>query len=99
VDVIELHQPWAEEALEQAQHNFRPPGLPVLPLAYLVLMKFQAGRTIDIGDVTRILGQASPAQLEEVRHIFRRYETEGLTDLESLITLGRLELPGGQPNG
>ncbi len=91
VDVIELHRPWATEALQAAQQNIQLPGLPVLPLPYLVLMKFEAGRLIDMGDIGRMLGQATQSQLEDVRRVFRRYNAEGLDDLESLITLGRMD--------
>jgi len=92
VDVLEGRAPWWPAALREAQTNRDAQGLPILPLPYLVLMKFQAGRTIDIGDITRILGQASDEQLKETRRLFQQFEPEGLEDLESLIVLGRLEL-------
>lgn len=98
LDVIELRQPWAADALREAQDNMQPPGIPVLPLHYLVLMKFQAGRVVDIADVTRILGQATAQQRQAVRKLFRRYEPDGLDDLESLIALGRLEFEPGGPD-
>ena len=44
VDVVEMAEPWLPGALEEARQNRNSQGLPVLPLAYLVLMKFQAGR-------------------------------------------------------
>jgi hypothetical protein len=92
VDILEGTASWWPQALREAQSNRDAQGLPILPLPYLVLMKFQAGRTIDIGDVTRILGQASEAHLEATRRLFRQFEADGLEDLESLVMLGRLEL-------
>lgn len=63
----------------------------ILPFPYLILMKFNASRTIDLGDITRMLGLASEANREQVRTLFRRYAPADLDDLESLILLGKLE--------
>lgn len=92
IDVIEGIDPWWPVALEAAQVNRDAQGLPVLPLPYLVLMKFNASRTIDLGDIARMLGLADEAALAQVRNVFRQYAPDGLDDLESLITLGKLEL-------
>ena len=92
LDVLEGHSSWWPQAIAEAQTNLDTQGLPILPLPYLVLMKFQSGRTVDIGDITRILGQADAAALDATRQLFQRHETEGLEDLESLILLGRLEM-------
>ncbi len=91
VDVLELTQPWAAEALEQAARNRDGQGLPVLPLPYLVLMKFDASRVQDIADITRMLGLASQSDLEAVRRLFARRSAEDQADLEALIQLGKLE--------
>jgi hypothetical protein len=61
IDVIEGHDLWWRQALAEAQSNRDEQGLPILPFAYLVLMKFNASRTIDLGDITRMLGLASEA--------------------------------------
>jgi hypothetical protein len=92
VDVFEMADPWLNQALAQAQGNLDIQGLPILPLRYLALMKFQAGRVQDLGDITRMLGQASEDMLDEVRELFARYLPEDIEDLESLIELGRLEM-------
>ena len=92
VDVLEGRAGWWREAITQAQTNRDAQGLPILPLPYLVLMKFQSGRTVDIGDITRILGQADTNSLEATRGLFTTYEPESLEDLESLILLGQLEM-------
>lgn len=92
IDVIEGNQPWVEEALEEAQSNRDVQGLPILPLRFLVLLKFQSGRVQDLADITRMLGQADDTAIESAREAFRKYEPEGLQDLESMITLGKLEM-------
>lgn len=92
LDVVELRTPWARQALAEAQGNCDPQGLPILPLPYLVLMKFEASRVQDLADLTRILGQADEEQLQRVRALFARFHPGDLEDLESLISLGRLEL-------
>lgn len=92
VDVIEGRAPWWPAALQEAQSNRDEQGLPVLPLPYLVLMKFNASRTIDLDEIARMLGLADEVALAQVRHAFRQYAPDDLDDLESLITLGKLEM-------
>ncbi len=55
-------------------------------------MKFNASRTIDLGDITRMLGLADEPALMQVRSVFRQYVPEDMDDLESLIALGKLEM-------
>ena len=61
-------------------------------LAFLVLMKLEASRSIDLGDVSRILGSADASRLDETRAVFRHRAPELVADLESFITLGKLEM-------
>src|SRR5574337_42466 len=90
VDVIESQAPWVSDGLRSLQQD--PQGLPVLDLPYLVLMKVEAGRAQDLADAARMLGSASEPRHQETREIFRRWLPDALDDLESLITLGRLEM-------
>jgi hypothetical protein len=90
VDVIESHAPWVADALRSLAQD--PQGLPVLELPYLVLMKVEAGRAQDLADAARMLGAASEDRRQETRDLFRRWFPDALDDLESLITLGRLEM-------
>jgi len=89
LDVLESGEDWAREAIDHPQNG--PDGLPVISMPYLVLMKIQASRGIDIGDLGRMLGAADDAALNETRGVIRRYLPDGVEDLESLIFLGKLE--------
>ena len=44
VDILEVHEVWWTQAIAQAQTNRDAQGLPILPLPYLALMKFQSSR-------------------------------------------------------
>lgn len=90
--MIEGREAWWAAALHEAQSNRDAQGLPVLPLPYLVLMKFNASRTIDLGDITRMVGLADADALAQVRNVFRQYAPNDVEDLESLIRLGKLEM-------
>lgn len=92
MDVLEVSVGWFHQALAEAERNRDAQGLPVLPLPYLALMKFQAGRVQDLADVTRMLGQADEETLDSVRRLFGQYSRDDLEDLESLIRLGQLEV-------
>jgi hypothetical protein len=92
LDVIESGEAWVHMALIEAKANQDAWGMPVLPLRFLVLMKFQASRVQDVADVTRMLGQASEEQLVAVRATFRQWLPDEMEDLESLIALGQLEI-------
>lgn len=92
LDVIECSEEWIDQALEEARTNRDAQGLPVLPLPYLVLMKFKSGRVQDLADATRMLGQADARMLDSTRRLFARTAPGDLEDVESLITLGQLEM-------
>lgn len=91
IDVIESEASWVKGALAESALNRDLQGLPVLPLPYFSLMKFQAGRAQDLADLTRMLGLATEEHRAAVRSVFAKYEPSGLEDLESLIALGQLE--------
>jgi hypothetical protein len=96
VDVLEGQESWWSEAIEEAQNNRDLQGLPILPLSYLVLSKFKAGRLQNIADISRMLGGATDQELTKVRAVFSQYAApDEIEDLENLIALGKLEF--GQP--
>ncbi|MBI1881596.1 MAG: hypothetical protein HYR94_25730 [Chloroflexi bacterium] len=90
VDIIFGNYPWLAKALAQPHHDAA--GYPVLDLPYLVLMKTDASRGRDIGDLTTMLGLASETELARVRDIINRYAPDVADDIESLIYLGQIEL-------
>lgn len=92
VNALEADAPWLGDALRQAQQNRDLQGLPVLPMPYFVLMKLRSGRTVDIADITRMLGLADDTILEQVRETVRQWEPDALEDIESMILLGRMEV-------
>lgn len=92
LDIIEGDEEWVDLALREASMNVDPQNMPVLPLQYQVLMKFRASRVQDLADMTRMLGQAMEEQLSAVRDLFSTWLPKDMDDLESLITLGRMEL-------
>jgi hypothetical protein len=89
LDVLALAVPWIDEALAHPRRS--PDGLPVIGLPYLVMLKLAASRAQDLADVQRMLGQADDATLAEVRRVVRMYCPQDLEDVDSLVTLGRLE--------
>ncbi|MGP6157168.1 MAG: hypothetical protein ACLPYS_06615 [Vulcanimicrobiaceae bacterium] len=89
--ILWSRQPWAREALAGAGRD--QTGEPVVSLGHLVLMKLDASRGIDQGDLSRMLGLADDVSLEQTRAVVRRYFGHDLAqDLESYIELGRLEV-------
>lgn len=96
IDVVESNLPWTHEAI--AKSNRSPDGLPIAGLPFLVLLKMNASRGVDIGDLSRMLGLASPAELDEVRRVVRLYQPEDADDLEGLIALGAVEFPRSEEN-
>ena len=93
LDVVESREPWVLEALAQVQTD--PQGLPVLSSPYLALMKVQASRTQDLADLSRMLGLASADERQATWRVFSRWHPGALEDLESLISLGELEIAAG----
>jgi len=89
VDMIFGKDPWLKEALAKPARD--PAGYPVIKLPYLILLKMAAQRAQGWADVSRMLGLASDADLDEVRAVVARYAPEDSEDLESLIFIGKQE--------
>jgi hypothetical protein len=89
VDILFGNHPWLKEALRNPARDLA--GYPVIKLPYLVMMKMEAQRTRDLGDLGTILGWASDADLDEVRAVVAHYVPEDLEDLKSLIFIGKKE--------
>ena len=91
LDVLYGDARWVPAALNAAATNRDGQGMPIIPLPYLILMKFVASRAQDVADITRMLGQATHVQIADVHAVFEQWLPGNDDDLESLITLGRLE--------
>ncbi|MEW6102537.1 MAG: hypothetical protein AB1630_01765 [bacterium] len=91
IDVIELDESY-EDAVSLAQNNRDLQGLPIMPLEYLILLKYKSGRVQDIADISRMLGQAGDEKINDVRELFKALLPQEIKDLESLLELGKLEL-------
>ena len=89
VDVLTSAQPWTSNAL--ANPSYDAAGYPVIPRPYLILMKLDAGRSIDMGDLSRLIGSASVAERMEIRAVISRYLPDAIEDYDSLVTLANLE--------
>lgn len=89
LDILEIDEPWIEAALQSP--NYAPDGLPIIDLPYLVLMKLNASRSQDLADISRMLGCATDAQIQQVTVVVEKYLPTATEDLESLVMLGKLE--------
>jgi hypothetical protein len=93
IDVRWSDAAWADDALTHTVVD--PTGIRIAPLAALVLMKLDASRSVDQGDLARMLGFADDEALARVRSVIARFMPDAVEDLESYIELGRLELGRG----
>jgi hypothetical protein len=99
LDMFTGQEPWWPSLIAAAQANRDAQGLPILPLRGQVWLKLRAGRTVDAGDLSRLLGLASSAQIAEVRAFLEEHASStDLEDFESLVRLGCLEFGPGERN-
>ena len=89
IDVLTRSDTWIDAAL--AHPGCDPAGLPVLGRPYLILMKLQAGRTRDLGDVQNLLGHTPPDERASMRQLVLRFSPDLVEDYDSLCTLADLE--------
>jgi hypothetical protein len=96
VDIMSSEQGWVTKAL--ASPHYDQAGLRVIPLAYLVLMKLDAARAIDQGDLSRMLGRVDEKQLDAIASAVKEYlpEPEIEDEIRQYAELGRLERPRAQ---
>lgn len=97
LDLLGLPDPCGGEAIMAAQGNLVH-GRPTLTLEHLVVAKLIAGRAVDVADLSRMLGAASPEALAIVREAVARHQPDARDDLEKLIVLGGLEYEPPPPD-
>jgi hypothetical protein len=91
IEVIVVPGRWGDKLVDAAMRNCLD-NLPIATLPHLVALKMVSGRSVDAGDITRMLGHCDDATLEVVRAVCRKVlGSRDLVDLERLIELGRLE--------
>lgn len=76
--------------------NRSPTGEPIIALPYLCLLKLEASRPQDLADLSRMLGGADDAMLDEARRVVDSYRGADRDDVASLIVLGKLEYAAEQ---
>jgi len=90
IDMITSEQNWVRAATAEVTETAGRER--AVPLPYLVLMKLDASRGVDQGDLTRMLGLAGDEDLRRVRDVIKRFLPSDRDDLEQYIEIGRLEL-------
>lgn len=92
LDVLSSEQLWVREALQVPHYD--QTGLRVIPLAYLVLMKIDSARTIDQGDLGRMLGRVGENDIAKIAEIVSTYshDPQAADDVRQYAELGRWEL-------
>lgn len=99
LDMFTGPDPWWPTMIAAAQANRDAQGLPILRLPGQVWLKLRAGRTVDAGDLSRLLGLASSEQIAEVRAFLEEHASSAdLKDFERLARLGRLEFGPSERN-
>jgi hypothetical protein len=91
VDILATPQEWGAQALKG--QTLDPTGVRVVPLPYLVLMKFDSARGVDQGDLTRILGRLKDAEVEQLIGEVASYSCDPsfADDVWQYVQLGRWE--------
>ena len=92
LDLLWGKEEWVREAILDASKNEQK----IVGLPFLVMMKMNAARGVDQGDLTRMLGFANGESLERTRAVLCRYRPDLTEDLEQYIAIGRLEI--GEPS-
>ncbi len=93
LDLISTEQPWGDDAF-RAPAQFTKEGDRVIPLAYLVLMKLDAARSVDQGDLSRILGRLSDDELDAVAAVIQKHyghDPAAIEDVRQYADVGRWE--------
>lgn len=92
VDIMSSPQEWCAHAFRGNVND--QTGLRVIPLPYLVLMKFDAARGVDQGDLTRMLGPLPDEKIEAIAKVVALHSGDpGAADeIRQYAQLGRWEL-------
>lgn len=81
---------WVRDAVRSTVADEQ--GVSIVGLPYLIAMKLDASRSVDQGDLSRMLGFADDVSLDAVRRVVVNLLPQITEDLESYIEIGRLEI-------
>jgi len=92
IDLITSDEPWLLESFTAVRVD-NADGKRVIPRPYLILMKLDSARGIDQGDLTRILGRLSNAEVDEIVRIVRQHNSDETIadDIRQYAEIGRWE--------
>lgn len=90
VDLLWSEQSWLSDAVRSTIRDDQ--DLAIIGLPYLIAMKLDASRSIDQGDLSRMLGFADDRDLDAVRAVIGELLPTLSEDLDSYIEIGRLEI-------
>lgn len=98
-DIMTSGQIWLEEAFALPP-VLRNDGERVIPRDYLILMKMDSARGHDQGDLTRILGRMSDAEVERTIEILKPHlnDENMIEDILHYVEIGRWEYETGNVN-
>jgi hypothetical protein len=97
IDLLWSEQPWVGAAVRFTIADDQ--GLAIVGLPYLIAMKLDASRSVDQGDLSRMLGFADDVTLDAVRRVVADLLPNIREDLESYIEIGRLEIGDRRDRG
>lgn len=91
IDILSSPQEWCKLAFRIRVDD--QTGARVIPLPYLVLMKFDSARGIDQGDLTRMLGPLDDEKIEQIIKVVERHSGDPTfaNDVRQYAQLGRWE--------
>lgn len=92
VDLITSAQSWVNAAFD-AEAVLDSNGARVIPLPFLVLMKLDSARVTDQGDLSRMLGRADTATIDNVVDTVLRFydDPQAADDIRQYAAVGRWE--------
>ena len=85
IDLIASCEPWVEHALQNPSYDAAQ--FPVIPLAYLVVMKLEVVHLQDLADISRMLEATSFEERAVIRQAVLTFCAEYLEDFEQLLLI------------
>jgi len=92
IELLSSQQPWAHEAFEGRVND--QTGVRVIPLAYLVLMKYESARSSDMADIERMLAPLSESATEQIIAVVKQHvdDPDVTEELRQLRLIGIAEV-------